>query len=173
MGSNEAIPEQDRQTVRELLKRAQDGDATMLPDVKKLLAEVPAVVRRLGDLAETTRSNLLKLTSDGNLLRREAQARAMTDLADEIAGPDPTELERLLAERIVIAGMELSLFEICFAQSTDMSLQRGDYLQRCIDKAQRRYLAAIKTLAQIRKLGLPALQVNIATEGGKQVNTTS
>ena len=36
-----------------------------------------------------------------------------------------------------------------------------------LDRAQRRYLAASKTLAQMRKLRVPAVQVNI---GEKQVN---
>jgi hypothetical protein len=36
-----------------------------------------------------------------------------------------------------------------------------------MDRAHRRYLSAIKTLATVRKLALPVLQVNIAK---KQVN---
>jgi hypothetical protein len=39
--------------------------------------------------------------------------------------------------------------------------------QQRIERAQRRYLAAIKTLAQVRRMDLPTLQVNI---GEKQVN---
>jgi len=101
VSENETWTEQDAKRARELLRQAQDGDETVLPDVKRLLAEVPVIVKRLGDLAQTTRSNLLKITSDGNLLRREAQSQRMTDLAEEIAGPQPSVLERLLAERVV------------------------------------------------------------------------
>jgi hypothetical protein len=39
--------------------------------------------------------------------------------------------------------------------------------QQRVERAQRRYLAAIKVLAQVRKLRMPAVQVNI---GGKQNN---
>lgn len=39
--------------------------------------------------------------------------------------------------------------------------------QRKIDAAHRRFLSAVRTLAQIRKLALPNLQVNI---GQNQVN---
>lgn len=170
VSGSETWTEQDAKRSRELLRLAQDGDEAVLADVKKLLTEVPATVKELGDLAQTTRANLLKITSDGNLLRREAQSQRMTDLADEIAGPQASVLERLLAERIVIAGVQLNICEICLAQKSDIPLTVGDYFQRCIDRAQRRYLNAIKTLAQVRKLGLPALQVNIAAEGGKQVN---
>jgi hypothetical protein len=48
-----------------------------------------------------------------------------------------------------------------------MSLELGNYYQRSISSAQKRYLAAIKTLALVRKLAIPILQVNIAK---KQVN---
>ena len=39
---------------------------------------------------------------------------------------------------------------------------------RRLDKLHRRYLSAIKALAQIRKMG-PAVQINIAEQ---QINTT-
>ena len=47
------------------------------------------------------------------------------------------------------------------------SLALGDYVQRCHDRAHRRYLHAIRTLAQVRRLLGPSVQVNIAE---KQLN---
>jgi hypothetical protein len=38
------------------------------------------------------------------------------------------------------------------------------------DQANRRYLSAIKDLAQVRRLRLPATQVNVAVAGGQHVN---
>jgi len=43
----------------------------------------------------------------------------------------------------------------------------SEFYQRRQDRAQKRYLSAIRTLALVRKLALPVLQVNIAR---KQVN---
>jgi hypothetical protein len=51
-----------------------------------------------------------------------------------------------------------------------LSLGWGEYYQRRMDRAHRRYLSAIKTLALVRKLAVPVLQVNIAR---KQVNVAS
>jgi hypothetical protein len=48
-----------------------------------------------------------------------------------------------------------------------MSLRQANCYQRRIDAAHARFLSAVKTLATIRKLALPALQVNI---GKNQVN---
>jgi hypothetical protein len=42
-----------------------------------------------------------------------------------------------------------------------------NYHQRKIDRAHARLLSAVRTLAQVRKLAVPALQLNIAK---KQVN---
>ena len=47
------------------------------------------------------------------------------------------------------------------------SCRRSRSYQLSISSAQKRYLAAIKTLAVVRKLAVPVLQVNIAR---KQVN---
>ena len=48
-----------------------------------------------------------------------------------------------------------------------MNMAQSEYHQRRLDKLHRRYLSAIKALAQIRKMG-PAVQINIAEQ---QINT--
>jgi hypothetical protein len=48
-----------------------------------------------------------------------------------------------------------------------MTLDLGMYYQKSIDRAHKRYLSAIKSLAVVRKLAIPVLQVNIAK---KQAN---
>jgi hypothetical protein len=93
--------------------------------------------------------------------------RKLDLLRDELAGPNPTPLERLLIERIVAFWLHLHYLEQIYAQKDSKSLELGSYYQRSISSAQKRYLAAIKTLAVIRKLAVPVLQVNIAR---KQMN---
>ena len=101
----------------------------------------------------------------------EALAKSLTRkldlLRDELAGPNPTPLERLLVERIVACWLHLHHLEATYSGKEGMSLALGSYYQRSITSAQKRYLVAIKTLALVRKLAIPVLQVNIAR---KQVN---
>jgi hypothetical protein len=86
----------------------------------------------------------------------------------ELAGPDPTPLERLLVERIVACWLQLHYIDIRLPQSeAKLTMKQVEYLEDRRDRAHRRYLSAIKTLATVRKLALPVLQVNIAK---KQVN---
>ena len=47
-------------------------------------------------------------------------------------------------------------------------MSQGDYRQKRLDRSHRRHLSAVRTLAQIRKMG-PAVQINIAE---KQINTS-
>jgi hypothetical protein len=86
----------------------------------------------------------------------------------EVAGDNPSPLERLLAERVVATWLEVQLFEGLYAVGMkDGTSIQDDHRQKRLDRAHRRHLSAIRTLAQIRKLG-PAMQINIAE---KQINT--
>ena len=54
----------------------------------------------------------------------------------------------------------------------DITLTMGKYWEGRLSAAQRRHLRAVETLARVRRLlsRIPAVQVNIATQGGQQVN---
>ena len=93
----------------------------------------------------------------------------------EIAGEDPTPLEVLLTERVVSLWMLTTLLEALLAtqyrRNVGDSPERSSpsYLlqqSRILDGATRRYLAAIRELARVRKLqaGAPVhvnTQVNV------------
>jgi hypothetical protein len=46
----------------------------------------------------------------------------------------------------------------------DLSLQQAEYFKQRLSKASARYLAAIRPLAHVRCLGIPAVQVNIGQQ---------
>lgn len=98
---------------------------------------------------------------------RQGSRRILVCRSCSRAGPAPTALERLLVERIATCWLHLHQLELTYAAQQSMALPLAAYYQRTISAAQKRYLAAIWALAQVRKLALPVLQVNIA---GKQVN---
>jgi len=156
----------------EIMKRAEEGDRSVLPQVRQMLDEAPDIAEELGNLDRLARAALLNLVAQENLLLQEAMTRRLDRMVAEIAGPDSSPLEGLLAEQIALCWQQLRFAETRRAQIQGCSLDHASHYERCISRAQSRYLQAIKTLAQIRKLGVPALQVNIATEGGQQVNLT-
>jgi hypothetical protein len=48
-----------------------------------------------------------------------------------------------------------------------MTLAQSEHAQRRMDRAHRRFLGTVKTLAVVRRLARPAVQINVA---GHQVN---
>ena len=152
----DAIPTEPEE-LRKFLKRAHEGDASTLPVLRKML-ETPACVDSFGgNLAWQAERSLIEAAGGKNLAFKEALARKLELLRAELAGPDPAPLERLLVERVVSCWLHLNYLEVGYAQQDGMALTLGTYYQLCLDRAQRRYLAAIKTLALVRKLALPAL----------------
>lgn len=83
-------------------------------------------------------------------------------------------LEQLLIQHAALCWLRLTLVELSYTTSIkgSITLTLGLYMEKRLTMAQRRFTRACETLARVRKLSrnTPALQVNIATEGGQQVN---
>jgi hypothetical protein len=149
-----------------MVRRAETGDESALPELRMLLAEPVWVEILGGDLARRAEDTLLDRFCGKNLCGREAIARKMTDLRAELCGPNPSPVERLLAERAIACWLHLAHAEYAYASKESMSLPLAQHYQKVIDRAHKRYLSALKALADVRKLGV-TLQLNIAR---KQVN---
>ncbi len=169
---HEAITSARRRTGLDQLQgwveRAQNGDEEALAKIRQMLNEVPHLAQYFGDLARLGERSFIKRLYGDDLLVQEALPPQLKGMREELAGPDPSPLERLLAERIVACWLQLQHADLTYGRNVDyMTMEQIDYHQRRLDRLQKRYLSAIKTLAQIRKLG-PAVQINIAE---KQINT--
>ena len=159
----------------EIATRVEAGEESALPDLRHALANAPGFAGELIALAGTVEKRLIAATAVNDPLMRELFAVAARDLREELGGTHPTPLERLLAERIAACWLQLQHAEALHARgSKDSDPKRGDYHQRRLDRAHRRYLSAIRTLAQVRRLlkpGTPQVaQINIAE---RQINTAS
>jgi len=163
-----------RDTVRrlsDLFKKAEKGDEKAVPEIRKILQESPDLAWRFMDFATLAERRFIEnMTKDKDLASRETMEFQLAAMREEVAGAHPSPLERLLAERIVLTWLQIQLFEGLYASSMfkSMTLAQGSYYQKRLDHAHRRHLSAIRTLAQIRKLGR-AVQINIAE---KQINTS-
>ena len=84
-----------------------------------------------------------------------------------LAGDEPSTAERLLAERVVIcwyhSQADLLLAQVMETQPPD----RWGPCERRQDRCVRRYMRALKTMEQVRRLRVPRVQVNVAEQ---QVN---
>ena len=162
-GASAPTPE----AVQTLLQKAEQGDRTVLPALRAYMDLAPGVWAQRGDLAQVMQQTLIGLVARNNLVVQENVARKCAALTQELAGPAPSPVERLLVERVVLCWLHLHYAEALRLQLKEVTFQQEEFHQRRMSKMQARYLAAIRTLAQVRRLGAPAMQVNI---GAQQVN---
>ena len=73
----------------------------------------------------------------------------------ELAGANPSPLEKLLVERIVACWLQVNHADSVFANNQSSSESLRKELLKRQESVQRRYVDAIKQLAQLRRLVSP------------------
>jgi|SoiMethySBSTD1v2_1073268.scaffolds.fasta_scaffold1371116_1 hypothetical protein len=131
-----------------------------------MLPTVAAQWVHLKDMAANAREAFIKRASgEKALFTQELFRRQCQALTRDLMGPDPTPLETLLVDRIVLTWLHLHYVENIYVQSMhELSITQATFHQRRLSLAQSRYLAAIRTLAQVRRLQVPTVQMNIAEQ---------
>jgi hypothetical protein len=157
-----------------LSEKVQDGEEGARAQLRLALREsAPAVIARCSTTLGTYRGMLAEKMARGDVLEREAVVLQAERMALELAGENPTPLEVLLAERVASLWILVELQEAltaAFYYKGGARMSVVLQMARVQESAHRRYLAAIKTLAQVQKLQGPSrVQVNI---GGNQVNVS-
>jgi hypothetical protein len=162
-----------REVVDKLLERAKNGDRSCLPRLRAVLrAEAEGgrdscCLEVYGSPPEWLKRSMVDGFAGKNLAFSEASRVKLEGLRRELEGPNPTALERVLAERAALCWFNVYRLETLYEHNKGLSIRQAEFQVRQIDAAHRRFLSAVKTLAQVRKLAVPALQVNI---GANQVN---
>jgi hypothetical protein len=76
-----------RKRLQGLVRRAEQGDETALPELRAALDANPWVWERFGDLARQSEAAWLRLIAGPNLMLRESVQRKAGQLRTELAGP--------------------------------------------------------------------------------------
>ena len=156
--------------------KAEAGDQEARRELRRLVrSSSPEVIGRASDIGRRAGRMLAKTAAGGDPLTEEALYAKLDAMRAEIAGENPgenpTPLEVLLTERIVSLWMLTALLEVLVSAQYQKTLSdrtkrsSPSYLiqqSRILEGATRRYLAAIRELARVRKLqaGAPPVQVN-------------
>jgi len=158
-----------------LSKRAEDGEEGARKELRRALREsAPEVIARCGGASRVYRRMLAERVAAGDPLAKEATVERAERMALELAGENPTPLEVLLSERVaslwILVELQEALLAAYYYKGGGTAVSVVLQMARLQESAHRRYLAAIKTLAQVQKLQGPSrVQVNI---GGNQVNVS-
>jgi hypothetical protein len=164
------------QELQTLSEKAEDGDKEAKRELRVAVrSSSPEVIGSVADIASNYRTMLAKTAAAGDELQLEGLKAYMLRMEESIAGENPTPLEGLLAERIVSCWMLVELMEALtsawFDRGRKHRVAPQFLLQMCKiqESANRRYLAAIKTLAQVRRLqaNTPGIQYNTQINVGR------
>jgi hypothetical protein len=168
--SHEPKTEHTPEEWADLRRRAERGDTEALFDLNYLHHNLDHLAVEEGDLQAQAERAVIKLATT----RFENDAALSSHLAHmrlDLDGPAPSAIDRVLVDRVVTCWLFLSYLDARFADAFkegDVAAQK--HLERLVDGANGRYLSAIRTLAQVRRLLVPVVQVNMANQ---QVNVVT
>jgi hypothetical protein len=148
---------QREQFVREyndFWNRAAAGDRSTLDQLKRHFDIAPEHYTALfrGDLAGRVVDAILDRVAGKDLRQREAIRRKVETDRKELAGPLPSPIEAILAERsavLYMAAHEADLF--MYRNMEILSTKRADFHERRRDRANRRFLLALKALTLVKE----------------------
>ncbi len=105
---------------------------------------------------------------------KECWKHRLQVLKKELGSDGAPVLEQLLIQQAALCWLKLNLVELGYSHSMKQSitLTLGVYWEKRLTEAQRRFTRACETLSRVRKWSrnTPALQINVAAEGGQQIN---
>lgn len=176
-GPINAKAEQVRIKFQELLEKT--NKETPQPMDLKALAELLSGNRKLelwrdvasaGYLAELTVIENARATA----ALKQCWKHRLQVLKKELGSEGAPLIEQLLIQQAALCWLRLNLVELAYSSvmKQSITLTLGVYWEKRLTAAQRRFTRACESLMRVRKLSrnAPALQLNIATEGGQQVN---
>jgi hypothetical protein len=155
-----------------LIGRAMAGDLAVVPALRTFFNGVAAgessggagyrVLLEVlgGDPAIRAQEALIGWAVGQDLAAGEALRRRIAQVRDELAGPDASPLERLLADNLALAWADAHLAAERAYRAAALTLTEADRIERRRDRAQRRLIAAAKSLDLIRRV-MPAVQVHV------------
>jgi hypothetical protein len=106
-----------------------------------------------------------------NPFRQKSLTVTLKNMREDLAGANPSPLEQLGAERVASCWLQLHYAELLYNQELpNLTLEQDTHHQKRLDRLHRRYLSAMRSLAQVRKLLKPKVaQINIGEK--QQINT--
>lgn len=171
---NKAAAKEHRQRFLELAERTNTADPSQddVRALRRLLRNHPLACP-LEDMIEAGAEHLLA-NIKGTKMVKIVLHHACQQLQEQLGHERASALEKTLIGHVVLAWLRLVALEQCYTDVTmsdkSYGLTTADYWERRLSAAHRRYLRACETLARVRRLQLPTMQMNIATQGGQQVN---
>jgi hypothetical protein len=126
---------------------------------------VELIQRYGGDMATRTVEVIIASITD-DAREQEALRRQAARIRDRHAGPNPTDIELALAERIAVAYMDVYYSDqLAYGDDDEfdvidggITIREAEYHERRRERADRRYMAAIDALDRVKRLNAPVVR---------------
>lgn len=162
-------PWTDKEIEDTLMTAQRVRDDELLTIAVDMLATKPEAYKRLTDIVTHAREKMIELVfgQENGLIVVTYLAKVRT-MERDLLGKAPSQLERMLCERIATCWLGVQLAEYQAASSKGVEL--AAFWDNRLTLASKRHTQAIESLARVRRLQLPVTQVNIAHAGSQQLN---
>jgi alcohol dehydrogenase class IV len=145
------------------VKRADRGDQNALQAIRLMFDKLPTLWDGYGNLAAAAEAALVDLYAGQSALAREGLCRKLATMRARLAGPEASPLEQMLVERVVACWLQSFHADFAYARALkELSSKEVEFYQRRQDRATRQYLKALRSLAEVRRLLVPLVQLNVA-----------
>jgi hypothetical protein len=150
-----------------------DHDPEEAKELQAIFDKLPDAALPLGNLVAMNRSALIKKTISGKATQMAVTTKA-TQMQKELGYEQSPHLEKLVIDNLTDSWLYMHHVQHnlnSWLREPGAGYDAAEYWEKRMNSAQRRFLRACSTLARIRKMKLPALQVNIAQQQVNQVKT--
>jgi hypothetical protein len=165
------ISREELEKFADVVARAYKTDKPAKEDlqfIRKTLSNNPMLSKAVFGLVESVQDLIIK-NMTGMKPAEIALEEYTLRVRDQMGYNDAPIMEQLLIENIITCWLRVNWIEsqLSMFMGRQMRFAELEFWERRLSMAQRRYLAACESLAKIRKMKVPALQLNI---GEKQIN---
>ena len=163
-----SLPPDLREEEVEVVRQAIDNQESSRKAVRALLERRPDLAQAVGTRVADLEQFLIERAS-GALLDQEAIRAELRSMRASMQQDGDGTAERLLIEHAAICWLALCSAQMLREQrrADGVSHASADAWDRHVSRLQTDFLRVVKTLATVRRLRLPSLQVNVANQ---QVN---
>ena len=145
-----------------------------IENIRKWMDEYPEIWRVVFDISNVIETNLIDEVRPEQAVQWAIRKNA-EELRAGLGFEGATLMEQLLINNIVVSWLRVQWTEyrlILYMGQDEKWMSEIEFWEKRLNVAQQRFLRASETLEKIRKLSAknPILQVNIATQGGRQMN---
>ena len=157
------LTDEERERLSALTHKAQNGDRKALAEASRMLTE-HRLWHVVGDMGRYAQDAWLDAAAGNNLLARRGLEEQLRELRNGLREAGDSPLERVLIDRLVACWLQANYADWQHGEllkKGSYKFTEGRYSEDRQDRAHRRLLQAARTLATVRRLLAPAVQINV------------